>query len=34
MENGASYVAMVLVQLAYGGSTALEEVLDQLVFIV
>ncbi|KAL3743789.1 hypothetical protein ACJRO7_018971 [Eucalyptus globulus] len=39
MENGASYVAMVLVQLAYGGSTilmkiALEKVHDQLVFIV
>ncbi|KAF8033416.1 hypothetical protein BT93_D2124 [Corymbia citriodora subsp. variegata] len=39
MENGASYVAMVLVQLAYGGSNilmkiALEKGLDQLVFIV
>ncbi|KAI6701903.1 hypothetical protein NL676_011039 [Syzygium grande] len=39
MENGASYVAMVLVQLAYGGSNilmkiALEKGLNQLVFIV
>ncbi|XP_056174185.1 protein WALLS ARE THIN 1-like [Syzygium oleosum] len=39
MENGASYVAMVLVQLAYGGSNilmkiALENGLDRLVFIV
>ncbi|KAI6701902.1 hypothetical protein NL676_011038 [Syzygium grande] len=39
MDDGASYVAMVLVQLAYGGSNilmkiALEKGLNQLVFIV